>query len=124
MKTPHIGDTVLTSAGERMVTAVDDMGLVSIVVDGATLDFYPGELFWVDSHQCWQEKADSGASRPVPRPVPRPVGRPLLANGEETLRAGFMVTKWQWLAVTARARSDGVSFSEVVRRALDAYLKE
>lgn len=51
---------------------------------------------------------------------PKPkTGRPLLVHGEESIRVGFVITKKQWLALTERARREGISFSDVVRRALD-----
>lgn len=51
---------------------------------------------------------------------PKPKGgRPLLVKGEESMRVGFVITKKQWLNLTDRARREGCSFSDVVRRALD-----
>ncbi len=49
------------------------------------------------------------------------VGRPLLVKGKESMRVGFVITKEQWLMLTERARQEGCSFSDIVRRALDLF---
>lgn len=120
MRMAHIGDTVLLASGEVMVTAVSDEGLVSVSVKGITIDFWPGELEWLDSHACWHQRPDS-----APPEAKRLSGRPRLGNSATpAMRVGFAITKEQWLLLTERARRDGASHSDVARRALEAYLRD
>ncbi len=51
-------------------------------------------------------------------------GRPRLNLDPDSMRVGFVITKEQWLNITEMARKEKVSFSEIVRRALDAFTKE
>lgn len=52
-----------------------------------------------------------------------PRGRPPIREGDELVNNGVGLHKSQWKAVNKRAKRKGISASELIRQAVDDYLK-
>lgn len=125
----------LANALERTQEADEAENLVGIPEPGKMADHLASRGFtscadaeangWtITDHEGTRVAVDALLSDQIATPKAVNVGgRPRLQSGEQSIRVGFTITKGQWLALTDRARRDGVSFSEIVRRALDLLEK-